>query len=174
MQTEATPLAHPVEGRVIAAELRRLGVSHVITVPDTLQRTLITAIAEQGDPVLLPVATEDEAVGINAGLYISGHRPMLLVQNTGFFASLNTLRAIAVEAQVPTLMFVGEFGRDVTKPVSEHTSPRVRVIQPTLHAWDVPFYRLDSPADLPHVEAALRESYERRGPVVVLIGAATS
>ncbi len=37
MQTQATPLAHPVEGRAIAAELRRLGMTHVVTVPDTLR-----------------------------------------------------------------------------------------------------------------------------------------
>ena len=174
MQTQATPLAHPVEGRAIAAELRRLGISHVIVVPDTLQRTLIAAIAEQGDPVLLPVATEDEAMAINAGLYIAGQQPMLLVQNSGFFACLNTLRAIALEAQVPTLMFVGEFGRDVTKPTSEHASPRVRVVEPTLRVWDVPFYRLDAPEDMANVGTALHQSHERRGPVIVLVGAPTS
>lgn len=174
MTTNETALVHPIAGTAIAAELVQLGITHVIIVPDTHQRTLINAIVDQGEPEMVPVATEDEAMAISAGLYMAGKRPMLLVQNTGFFASLNTLRAIALEAQVPTMMFVGEFGRDVTKPISENPTPRVRVIEPTLDVWGVPYYRLDGPGDLPNVGLALNQSYEQRGPVIVLIGAPTS
>ena len=174
MTSKDLALAHPIPGSAIAAELAQLGITHVIVVPDTLQRTLIAAIAERGEPELVPVATEDEAMGINAGLYMAGKRPMLLIQNTGFFASMNTLRAIALEAQVPTLIFVGEFGRDVTKPNSESTNARVRVLEPTLDAWGVAYYRLDAPDDLTKIGMALNQSYEQRGPVIVLIGAPTS
>ena len=174
MATNDTALVHPIAGTAIAAELVQLGITHVIIVPDTHQRTLINAIADRGEPEMVRVATEDEAMAISAGLYMAGKRPMLLVQNTGFFASLNTLRAIAMEAQVPTMMFVGEFGRDITKPNSESATPRVRVIEPTLDLWAVPYYRVDAPGDLPTIALALNQSYEQRGPVIVLIGAPTS
>jgi hypothetical protein len=58
-------------------------------------------------------------VGINAGLYIAGRTPMLLIQNKGVYACVNALRGIALEASVPTLMLVGQHTRDVTKPAAE-------------------------------------------------------
>ena len=34
---------------------------------------------------------------------------MLLIQNNGLLASINALKAIALEARVPTFMLVGQF-----------------------------------------------------------------
>ena len=113
-------------------------------------------------------------MAINAGLYISGLKSMLLIQNTGFFASMNTLRAIALDAEVPTLIFVGEFGRDVTKPSSGSQVARVRLLEPTLDTWGVPYYRLDNTPDLKLIESAVIQSNEEKGPVVVIVGAPTS
>ena len=174
MSNNELALSHSISGLGIAKELSRLGFTHVITVPDTLQRTLINELASFSTPLLITSATEDEAMAINAGLYITGLKPMLLIQNTGFFASMNTLRAIALDAQIPTVIFVGEFGKDVTKPSSENQVARVRLLEPTLATWGVPHYRLDSPGDLKLIESALIQSYEESGPVVVIIGAPTS
>ena len=173
MTTNAQPLVHSVAGAALAAELRRIGVTHVVTVPDTMQRTLTAALEAQGDPVLVPVCTEDEAMGVNAGLYVTGHRPMLLIQNTGFYASLNTMRGIALDAQIPTFIFVGDFGRDPTKPISESPA-RVRFTAPTLEAWGIPYYRIDGPDDVGALDGAFAQAYERRGPVVIIIGASTA
>ena len=72
---------------------------------------------------MMYVCTEDEAMGINAGLYMTGHRPMLLIQNNGLYACVNTLKAIALDAQVPTFMLIGQFGRDVNKRVEDSPQP---------------------------------------------------
>ena len=44
---------------------------------------------------LLYVGTGDKAIGINAGLYIAGHVPMLLIQNNDLYACMNTVRTPA-------------------------------------------------------------------------------
>ena len=174
MSKNTLALSNSISGTLIARELSRLGLTHVITVPDTLQKTLIEALDTLDNLKLIPAATEDEAMAINAGLYISGLKSMLLIQNTGFFASMNTLRAIALDAEVPTLIFVGEFGRDVTKPSSENQVARVRLLEPTLDTWGVPYYRLDNTRDLKLIESAVIQSNEEKGPVVVIVGAPTS
>jgi Thiamine pyrophosphate enzyme, N-terminal TPP binding domain len=81
-----TPLsaAHMIEA------LRAARVSHLIVVPDTYQKTFLSAVDAASDLKMVSACTEDEAVGINAGLYATGHRPMLSVQNNGIYACMNT------------------------------------------------------------------------------------
>jgi len=172
--TNAAPVAVGIDGRVLADAIRALGVTHVITVPDTMQKTAIESLASTATPKLLYVCTEDEAMGINAGLYITGHKPMLLIQNNGLFACINTLKAIALDAQVPTFMLIGQYGRDATKTIEANTRRQVHRLEPTLDAWGVPFERLEGPADLPKVRAMWERAWETKGPAAAIVGTATT
>src|SRR5690606_24282105 len=127
--TDAGALDDDVVGRVLAISIpaqqllnaiAAVGVTHVITVPDTHMKSLLDLMAEQDAVRLLTVCTEDEAIGINAGLFIAGHRPMMLIQNNGLYACVNALKAIALDAQVPTVMLIGQYGRDTSTPVEEN------------------------------------------------------
>jgi sulfopyruvate decarboxylase TPP-binding subunit len=147
------PVATGIPGTDLANAVRALGVTHIICVPDTMQKTAIDSLAESTPPQLLYVCTEDEAIGINAGLYITGHQPMMLIQNNGLYACINTIKAIALDAQVPTFMLIGSYGRDPL--LTPDASPRraVNRLEPTLQAWGVPFERIEGPADLPKLRA---------------------
>ena len=167
-------VARPVPAKLLHDQITSLGVTHVVTVPDTHQRTLIASLATDERLHLLTVATEDEAICVNAGLWMGGAEPLLLIQNLGLFAAMNSLRGIAVDTRVPTCMLVGQFLRDVTKPADENTSSGVRLIEPMLRALDVPVYAIEGPDDAPLLTRAFVESRERRGPAVALVGAPTS
>jgi sulfopyruvate decarboxylase subunit alpha len=155
-------------------QLRGAGVTHVVTVPDTHQRTLLELLAADDGPALVTVCTEDEAVGVNLGLFLAGHRPMLLIQNSGFYAAMNTIRGLALDGRVPTPMLVGEFLRDPSSPPSLSPERLVHLLEPTLELWRIPFLRLDVPADLPNIAAAVGLAHAESGPVVVLVGATTA
>lgn len=174
MTAAATPVARPVAGEALAAAVRALGATHVICVPDTNQKTALAALAAQAPPELIFACTEDEAVGINCGLYVTGHKPMLLIQNNGLYACINTLKAIALDAQVPTFMLVGQFGRDVTKPIEENPRRAVHRLEPTLATWGIPFLRIEGPEDLPNLRAAWDAAWSTRGPAAALLGAPTN
>ena len=173
MTTNVEPVARGVEADAILAEIDRLGITHVICVPDTFQRTIIARWAERDVPRLLRVCTEDEGVGINAGLYMGGENPMMCIQNNGIFASINTLKAIALDAKVPTFMMVGQFQRDVTKPIEENRSRAVRMLEPTLATWGIPYWRIEGPDDIGAIEQAYRRAHEDLGPAVAIVGAPT-
>jgi sulfopyruvate decarboxylase TPP-binding subunit len=113
-------------------------------------------------------------MGINAGLYMTGHRPMLLIQNNGLYACLNTLKAIPLDAQVPTFMLIGQFGRDVNKTVEANPRRAVNRLEPTLEVWGVPFVRLEGPADLPNLQTAWDIAWSTKGPSAAIVGAPTS
>lgn len=166
--------ARPIEAHALLDAIRSAGITHVLTVPDTHQKTLLALLREGDSPRLITVCTEDEAIAINAGLHIGGLRPMLLIQNNGFYACLNALKAIALDARVPTLMLIGQHGRDVTRSPRDDGERSVRMLEPTLEAWGVPYHRLEGPEDVPRFGSAYRQCQEQRGPAALIVGAPTS
>ena len=167
-------VAESIPAALLYEQIVAQAITHVLTVPDTHQKTLLALLAERGIPRLITVCTEDEAIAINAGLYAAGKRPMLLIQNNGVYASVNALKAIAFDAKVPTCMLVGEFGRDVSRPSRENAWRSVRMLEPQLEAWGVPYYRLERPADAPRFGEAYTRCWDDQGPVVAIVGAPTS
>ena len=157
--TNAEPVARPVDAEAIVAEILKLGITHVICVPDTFQKTVIARLAELEVPRTLIVCTEDEAMGINAGLYIGGQNPMMLIQNNGIHASINTMKAIALDAKVPTFIVAGQFLRDATKPPEEQRARAVRLLEPTLDVVEAVACRMDGVK-----QATLQESWSRECP----------
>jgi sulfopyruvate decarboxylase subunit alpha len=159
----------PLSAARMLDALRAAAVSHVIMVPDTYQKTFLAAVEVASDLKTVSACTEDEAVAINAGLYASGHRPILSVQNNGIYACINSLRGIALDGAVPTVMLIGQFGQ--TADIAPEDSPlrMVRMLEPTLATWSIPVRRLWSNADLAHLPPDYEEAQARRGPAALVI-----
>lgn len=165
--------AESLDPRPILDEIRAAGITHVVTVPDTHQKSLLALLAESSSPELVSVCTEDEAMGVNLGLVMGGKRPMLLIQNTGFYAAMNTIRGLCLDGRVPSLMLIGEFFRDPTYAPGSQASRVVHLLEPTLDLWKIPYYRLDHEPDLVNLSTACHRVWSERGPVAVLVGATT-
>jgi sulfopyruvate decarboxylase TPP-binding subunit len=171
---ETAAVAISVPAQAIVDEIDALGITHVINVPDTHQKSVLALLARRPHPALITACTEDEAIGINAGLYVGGKRPMLLIQQTGLLASINCIKGIAMDAGVPTFMLVGLFSRDVTRAPSDDPKRVINRIAPTLETWDIPWYPLERPEQIGAIAQAYQRSLDERGPTVVLVGAPTS
>jgi sulfopyruvate decarboxylase subunit alpha len=167
-------VATPVSALTIVDELRKIGITHVVNVPDTHQRTVLAELARQSAIKLITACTEDEAIAIAAGLYVGGQRPVLLIQQVGLLAALNNVKGICMDARIPTCMLVGYFGRDVHRTARENAARAVNLVEPTLDAWRVPYFPLESPADLPSIARAYQRSLDDEGPSVILVGAPTA
>jgi sulfopyruvate decarboxylase TPP-binding subunit len=167
-------LARPLDPAAMLAAIRQARVTHVVTVPDTHQRTLLDLLADASEPELITVCTEDEAMGVNLGLYLGGKRPMLLIQNSGFYAAMNTIRGLSLDARVPACLLIGEFLRDPAVAPADHASRLVHLLEPTLETWKIPYHRVDDPADLTAIPQAMDEAWRDRKPVALLVGAPTA
>jgi sulfopyruvate decarboxylase TPP-binding subunit len=164
----------PVSGTVLVEEIKKLGLTHVLTVPDSHQKTVLDLLAAGTTPRLLTICTEDEAVAMNMGLYAGGARAMLVIQNNGLYAGLNAIKALSFDARVPLLMMIGEFVRDPAVPSRENRVRAVRMLEPTLETWGIPYLRIDGPEDVTNLARGYHQSIETRGPVAVVIGARTN
>jgi sulfopyruvate decarboxylase TPP-binding subunit len=169
-----TGQARGIAAGQIASELKRLGLTYVITVPDTHQRTLLAYIANDPDFRLVTAATEDEAVSICAGLWWGGKTPLLLIQHAGVFASVNTLRGIGIDMGIPLPMLVGLYGRDPTVSPEDSKGSMNRLVGPILDALGIPHLLLEGPDDLGMIEEVQKLALASSRPAVALVGAETT
>jgi sulfopyruvate decarboxylase subunit alpha len=167
-------LVQSVPAELLHKEISSLGVSHVLMVPDTHQKTLIAELVEDPSLKVMTFATEEEALCCSAGMWIGGLDTLVLIQNVGLFAAMNALRGMCIDLRVPTCMLVGQYARDVTKPVEANANSAVRLIEDVLKTLDVPCYVIDGPGDVGLLSKAYAQSRAERRPTVALVSAPTS
>src|SRR5262245_5552648 len=68
-------------------ELKKCGVTHVVWLPDTETTYMYNAIQNEPTLMLVPVCREGESMAVALGLTVGGKTPVVLIQNTGFFES---------------------------------------------------------------------------------------
>jgi len=146
----------------------------ILSVPDTHQKSVLAALDKERTIRVLTCATEDEAVAIAAGLHVGGEPVVLMIQHAGLYASVNTLRGVALDGRVPTFYMIGLLGREKDREPRESRHSMVRYCEPLLDLFGVPHARLEGPNDVHLIPEYYRLSRERRGPAVVLVGLETA
>ena len=159
-----------------AGSKRQSPLGWVLSVPDTHQKTVLAAldkVDQERDIRVLTCATEDEANAIAAGLWIGGEPVIVMIQHAGLYASVNTLRGVAMDGRVPIFYMIGLLQREKDKDPSESRHSMVRYAEPLLDLFGVPHARLEGPDDVRFIPEYYRLSRERRGPAAVLVGLET-
>jgi sulfopyruvate decarboxylase TPP-binding subunit len=169
-----SPVATPVPSEALQVAIGDARVSHVVTVPDTHQRTLLERLTDDASRPLIRAATEDDVFGICTGLWLSGHRPLAVIQQLGLFAAANSLRWVAHDVRTPLPILAGLYGRDVEVPVAGDAASAVRLCPPLLEALQIRYEIIDHPSRLPRVPEAIRAAFDERDVRVVLLGAPTA
>jgi sulfopyruvate decarboxylase TPP-binding subunit len=145
----------------------------ILSVPDTHQKSVLAALDKERDIKVVTCSTEDEATAIAAGLHMGGEPVLLMIQHAGLYASVNTLRGVAMDGRVPMFYMIGLLGRERDKDPRESRQSMVRYCEPLLDTFSVPHARLEGPDDLHFIPEYYRLSRERRGPAAVLVGLET-
>ena len=146
----------------------------ILSVPDTHQRTVLTALDKEDALRVLTCATEDEATAAAAGLYIGGEPAVLMIQHAGLYASVNTLRGVAIDGRIPMFYMIGLLSREPERDPRDSGHSMVRYCEPLLVTFGVPHARLEGPDDLHLIGEYFRLSRARRGPAAVLVGLPTA
>jgi sulfopyruvate decarboxylase TPP-binding subunit len=126
-------------GEQIATVLEELGISHVITVPDSTVGRWQTAIETRGRTRLIRVCREGEAWEVAAGLHLGGAAPLVMIQCTGLFESGDALRNVLYDWKIPIFSIIG-----YRSYLNQDTLPGDTCLvftEPVLDAWEID-YRL--------------------------------
>jgi sulfopyruvate decarboxylase TPP-binding subunit len=129
-----------ISGAELASMLRSVGISHVVTVPDSTIGQWERDI-EAADIHLIRVCREGEAWTIAGGLFLGGASPLVLIQCTGLFESGDALRNTLHEWRLPIYAIVGY--RSYLNQDNLPGDTSLVFTEPILAAWklDVRFVR---------------------------------
>lgn len=180
------------------------GVTHVVTVPDNTSAAILSELRTRqrilkggapAEPDTTPIETlfatrEGEAMGLAAGLWMGGAKPILLIQNTGLMEAGDGLRGTVARMGLPVVLLVtcrgypkarkaGMDPRDSSHSFATGIDRDVLVrsdldsvahmTEGTLQAWGIPFSYLDDPGDLGPLSASFSRAQKEGRPVALLL-----
>lgn len=170
--------AYAVPASAFIAAYQRHGIDWILTVPDFVQLSIHSRLA-QGDTGIkvLTCANENQAVQTAAGLYVGGKRAVVMIQNQGFYNCMNAVRALGLDANIPLVFAIGQFGREFSNLGGDSRQSKRRMVsllEPTLDAFSIPYFRAEHPNDAGAIDQAIESAYSRQQPAALLIGHYTS
>ena len=163
-------MGEPLQGKNIQAALHEARVEFVVALPDIVTcDELLWPIARENNFRLVNVCKEDEGVSICAGLSYAGKRAILLMQHTGFLDSINAIRVMGMDYQLPIVMMIGLQGLEEDRAPSESAQNGVRIVEPILKAMDIPYSILNNVSDSSAISKAIDSAYTAPRPLAFLI-----
>jgi sulfopyruvate decarboxylase subunit alpha len=145
-----------LSGSAIIDALHRSKVEYVLSVPDiSTSEGLLFPIAGDERFKLIRVCKEDEAIGIAAGLSYRNKRALILIQHTGFLDSINAIRGVAVEYQLPICMMIGLLNKEPEVPPSRSNVYGVKITEAILDAMGIRHDLINNNADVARISPPL-------------------
>jgi sulfopyruvate decarboxylase TPP-binding subunit len=134
------------DGSGVLAAFRRVGVTHVVWLPDSELGLWDAALSGPDGLPLVRVCREGEACAVAGGLALGGKRPIVLIQCTGLFEAGDALRNFVHDLKLPLFFVVG------IRSYRAHQAGRSRdscpvFAEPIVQAWRIPYVVLDPEAD---------------------------
>jgi phosphonopyruvate decarboxylase len=107
-----------IDASEMVAVFLRQGLGPFVGVPCSLLAPLFSDLAVRG---AMTMATEEgEAIGMAAGMYLAGRKPVVLMQNAGLLNALNPLLSLHAVFDLPLLLVVSHRGEPGTPDAPEH------------------------------------------------------
>ncbi len=141
-------------------ELKKCGVTHIVWLLGSELRFMYDAMISQKEITPVPFCREGEGVAIAAGLILGGKKPVMLYQNAGLYEAGDSIRLVSFELRLPLLMIIGYRGWRGTDSAGI-------IFEPTLDAWGIKYYLVQSDEDVEKVSIGDKEAQETNKPVAI-------
>lgn len=164
--------------------LVRLGITHVVGIPDNTSGPLFPAVRRHPTIQLVTVTREGEAMAIASGLWLGGASPLVVIQNTGLLESGDALRGTALRMAAPIPLVItgrgyakmraAEVTHETERTMALLTRPDVDstavLTEPTLDAWSVPYSICEDSDDPIHaISTTVERARKEERPVACIL-----
>lgn len=109
-------MSHGAKGPSRAPEmltaLSASGFDFFCGVPCSLLKGLVSLLEKDAAKGYVSATREDSALGMAAGAFFGGKRPMVLMQNSGLGVSVNALASLHTLYEIPVLLLISWRGED--------------------------------------------------------------
>lgn len=162
----ATMLLKERSVRIVEA-LHGIGTTHAVGLPDNTTSVIFELLRSDPHIQLIPVCREGEAWAIASGLWAGGKSPIVIMQSTGLLESGDALRGTAGEMGVPLVALMDYRGHQSLG--REGVDSAAIYFEPTLRAWEVPYFFLEDGEEGRVIKRAQRRAHTIEGPVGVIL-----
>jgi len=152
--------------RKIVDELNTCRITHFIYLIEEGTRSICDIISNEGKMTMVPVCREGEAFAIAAGLITGGKQPVIMIQNTGFYESGDSIRYLVLDINLPLLVLLADRGWKKDEPMTDSAAI---FMEPVLKAWGIKYYFLETVEDAEKIPMAYKEALETSKPIAMLI-----
>lgn len=137
-------------------------------VPDAIGEQILKHAREDDFFDLLPLAREEEGIGVVTGQYVGGSRGAVLMPTSGIGNAVNALASLAIPYEIPLPMFIGWRG-DLGE-FNPAQVPMGQALRPVLDSLNIPSFMLTRPEEVNTVvDGALKLAFTHERPVAVII-----
>jgi len=154
-------------GQQIVGEFRRMGITHVVFLPDSTLGLWEEAMNDADDIEVVRVCREGEAWAIAAGLYLGGKQPLVMIQCTGLFESGDALRNVVHDYKLPLFGVIGY--RSYLSQASIPGDTCLTFTEPILKAWNLDYCFIDTPEKLNMMADHYQSCQQSDQPGIALI-----
>ncbi len=114
----------------------------------------------------IPLTREENGIGICAGAYMAGGKPVMLIQSTGLGNMINALESLNITCNIPLPILVSwrgvyKEGIEAQKPLGEH-------LPGILDGAGIIYTIIDDPDKLYLLDYGILDAYENLRPHVIL------
>ncbi len=158
----------------VLSGLRSAGVSVACYLPESLMKELYRALLQAPDIRAIPVTNEGEGAAICGGVYLSGKRAALVMENSGIRSAAEPLARLGLGARIPVVMIMSYRG-DIGEP-NWWAIPHGITMEPMLNALRIPYTIVRRVEEIrASIERAYVTAYASQQHVaVILAGECTS
>jgi sulfopyruvate decarboxylase TPP-binding subunit len=154
-------------GTQIASLFLDLGITHVVTLPDSTIGAWGNVMESTPGLRVVRVCREGEAWAIAGGLHLGGKSPVVMIQCTGLFESGDALRNILHDWHLPIPAVIGYRSYLDQSVLPGDTC--LTFTEPILDAWRLAYRLITMPSQFDEMAAFLRGCRAGQKPGVVLI-----
>lgn len=145
--------------------MKKAGIDFTATLPCDRIKNLLPLVSENFPEIKL--TREENGVGVCAGAYLAGAKPMMLIQSTGLGNMINALESLNVVCKIPLPILAS--WRGVYKEGIEAQVPLGIHLPEILEGAGFKYTIIDAPEKLPLLEEVIKDAFSKCRPHVALI-----
>jgi len=147
--------------------IKDFGIDLVLSVPCIFLKGILDLINERKEILHIPVTREEEGVGIAAGAYLGGKKPVILMQNSGLGNSINAIKSLLELYDIPVIFIMSHRGGKDEKILAQ--IPMGKIINKLLEVIGIKTWSIKSSKEIIKLNEAIIYSQEFNCSVGVLL-----
>ena len=153
----------------IVDDIVAAGIDFVTTVPCKQLAGVIDEVEARPEIHHVPSNKEDEGMGLCAGAFMGGKKPMIIMQNTAIGVTINTLATLIQYYHIPLPMLISYRG-ELREPVACQVEMAVHT-KALLAQMHIPTYHFHRERDAEELPEILKYTFMCNKPVAILTDA---